>query len=54
MAPVVVVDDQVEGKVTPTRVDGIMLELEAKNGQTGKEDQSAGGRDGRQEEGEQE
>lgn len=28
MAPVVVVDDEVEGKVTPTRVDGIMLELE--------------------------
>lgn len=27
MAPVVVVDDRVEGKVTPTRVDGIMLEL---------------------------
>jgi NADH-quinone oxidoreductase subunit E len=25
MAPVVVVDDEVEGKVTPTRVDGIML-----------------------------
>jgi len=31
MAPVVVVDDQVEGKVTPTRVDGIMLELEGKS-----------------------
>ena len=29
LAPVVVVDDQVEGKATPTRVDGIMLELEA-------------------------
>ena len=28
LAPVVVVDDQVEGKVTPTRVDGIMLALE--------------------------
>lgn len=28
MAPVVVVDDKVEGKVTPTRVDGIMLELQ--------------------------
>jgi NADH-quinone oxidoreductase subunit E len=27
MAPVVVVDDVVEGKVTPTRVDGIMLAL---------------------------
>ncbi|MGM0651745.1 MAG: NADH-quinone oxidoreductase subunit NuoE [Bacillota bacterium] len=32
MAPVVVVDDQVEGKVTPTRVDGIMLELEGNSG----------------------
>lgn len=31
MAPVVVVDDQVEGKVTPTRVDGIMLTLEGDN-----------------------
>ena len=31
MAPVVVVDDQVEGKVTPTRVDGIMLALQAEN-----------------------
>jgi len=28
MAPVVVVDDEVEGKVTPTRVDGIMLALQ--------------------------
>jgi len=27
LAPVVVVNDKVEGKVTPTRVDGIMLEL---------------------------
>ena len=27
MAPVVVVDERVEGYVTPTRVDGIMLEL---------------------------
>ncbi len=31
MAPVVVVDDQVEGKVTPTRVDGIMLALQSEN-----------------------
>lgn len=31
MAPVVVVDDQVEGKVTPTRVDGIMLALQDEN-----------------------
>lgn len=28
MAPVVVVDEEVEGKVTPTRVDGIMLALQ--------------------------
>lgn len=28
MAPVVVVDDEVEGRVTPTRVDGIMLSLQ--------------------------
>ncbi len=34
MAPVVVVDDEVEGKVTPTRVDGIMLALENGNDQT--------------------
>ncbi len=33
MAPVVVVDDEVEGKVTPTRVDGIMLSLQDKNKQ---------------------
>ncbi|MCW3489245.1 NADH-quinone oxidoreductase subunit NuoE [Dethiobacter alkaliphilus] len=29
MAPVVVVDEQMEGSVTPTRVDGILLSLEA-------------------------
>lgn len=28
MAPVVVVDEQVEGRVTPTRVDGILLSFE--------------------------
>lgn len=28
MAPVVVVDEEVEGRVTPTRVDGIMLALQ--------------------------
>lgn len=28
LAPVAVIDDNVEGKVTPTRVDGIMLALE--------------------------
>jgi len=31
MAPVVVVNDNVEGKVTPTRVDGIMLTFEDQN-----------------------
>lgn len=31
MAPVVVVDEEVEGKVTPTRVDGIMLALQEEN-----------------------
>jgi NADH-quinone oxidoreductase subunit E len=35
MAPVVVVDEVVEGKVTPTRVDGIMLALQ-ENGDTEK------------------
>lgn len=30
MAPVAVVDEEVEGKVTPTRVDGIMLTFEEK------------------------
>lgn len=39
MAPVVVVDDQVEGKVTPTRVDGIMLALNEVNGKDKKEQQ---------------
>jgi len=33
MAPVVVVDEVVEGKATPTRVDGIMLALQ-ENGDT--------------------
>lgn len=37
MAPVVVLDDQVEGKVTPTRVDGIMLALNEENGKDNKE-----------------
>ena len=39
MAPVVVVDDQVEGKVTPTRVDGIMLALNEVNKKKKKEQQ---------------
>lgn len=60
MAPVVVVDDQVEGKVTPTRVDGIMLELEGNNeksaaNNTSKVDQDTGSKDDSAEkEGEQE
>lgn len=39
MAPVAVVDDQVEGKVTPTRVDGIMLALNEANGKNKTEKQ---------------
>lgn len=42
MAPVVVVDDEVEGKVTPTRVDGIMLELEGNSGKPEDKDSFAG------------
>lgn len=42
MAPVVVVDDEVEGKVTPTRVDGIMLELEGKSDKSDAKDSSNG------------
>ncbi len=45
LAPVVVVDDKVEGKVTPTRVDGIMLALNEENGKAAAEqkpDQSEG------------
>ncbi|HSW36330.1 MAG TPA: NAD(P)H-dependent oxidoreductase subunit E [Candidatus Limnocylindrales bacterium] len=38
MAPVVVVDDKVEGKVSPTRVDGIMLALDDKTGVAGAEE----------------
>ncbi len=37
MAPVVVVDDEVEGKVTPTRVDGIMLALQDQEKKTEKD-----------------
>jgi len=47
MAPVVVVDDEVEGKVTPTRVDGIMLALNETNNKDKKEqkpEQEEGGR----------
>ena len=45
MAPVVVVDDEVEGKVTPTRVDGIMLALQDQEKKTEKDQEN------RQEEG---
>ena len=40
MAPVVVVDDEVEGKVTPTRVDGIMLALQEDNSKGKREEKS--------------
>ncbi len=54
MAPVVVVDDEVEGKVTPTRVDGIMLELESKNGKAESKDDPGENQVTHQKEGEQE
>lgn len=37
MAPVVIVDDTVEGHVTPTRVDGIMLSFASENGKKNSE-----------------
>lgn len=40
LAPVVVVDDQVEGKVTPTRVDGIMLSFDEANNEESNDDNS--------------
>ena len=40
MAPVVVVDEVVEGKVTPTRVDGIMLALNEANKENEKQQKS--------------
>lgn len=40
MAPVVVVDEEVEGKVTPTRVDGIMLALQDEEKKAEKEQES--------------
>lgn len=40
MAPVVVVDEEVEGKVTPTRVDGIMLALQDEEKKVEKEQKS--------------
>ncbi len=54
MAPVVVVDDEVEGKVTPTRVDGIMLELEGNNGKAESKDEPGENQVTDQKEGEQE
>lgn len=38
MAPVVVVDENVEGRVTPTRVDGIMLSFAENNGPVNSKD----------------
>ena len=38
MAPVVVVNEKVEGSVTPTRVDGIMLSFDTYNGNKEKEE----------------
>lgn len=54
MAPVVVVDDEVERSVTPTRVDGIMLSFEVNGGK--KEMEIGQGEEGlkRQEQGEKE
>lgn len=44
MAPVVVVDGEVEGKVTPTRVDGIMLALnETEKGKPDQGSEAEGG-----------
>lgn len=36
LAPVVVVDERVEGRVTPTRVDGILLSFDLKKGGAGR------------------
>ncbi len=44
MAPVVVVDEEVEGKVTPTRVDGIMLALNEENDKSNLEQEPEQGR----------
>ncbi len=41
LAPVVVIDEKIEARVTPTRVDGIMLEFEG-NGITGRTADEAG------------
>ena len=39
MAPVTVVDDSVQGKTTPTRVDGILLSYELETGSKDEQDQ---------------
>ncbi len=39
MAPVTVVDDKPQGKVEPTKVDGILLAFEGERGEKGKESQ---------------
>ncbi len=39
MAPVTVVDDKLEGKVEPTKVDGILLAFERERGEKSKESQ---------------
>ncbi len=52
MAPVAVVDDTVEGHVTPTRVDGIMLALEEANNR--EEDDAKKGRETEQKPGQEE
>ncbi len=46
LAPVVVVDEEVEGKATPTRVDGIMLALEEDRENTGKQESEEGEKSG--------
>ncbi len=44
LAPVAVIDDEVEGKVTPTRVDGIMLALEEDREDKGDGESEEGGK----------
>jgi len=46
LAPVAVIDDKVEGKVTPTRVDGIMLTLEEGREETGINEEESGPEEG--------
>ena len=44
LAPVAVIDGEVEGKVTPTRVDGIMLSLEEDREDKGNREPEEGGK----------